>query len=167
MCRSLCNLGLLLDICRVFPPCLCNFVYYFVWMQNYACIQLFLNVCDIFFSQDKIFKVEFSCLNPFVLNILGADIIRCWSSGTLGLIWPAHCTVEVCVLVAPSCPTLCDPMDCTPSCPSVHGIPRVRILEWDAISFSRGSSQPRDWPWFSCIGGWSLSSEPQYTCSGL
>ena len=43
-----------------------------------------------------------------------------------------------------SCPTLCDPMACTPPGSSVHGILLARILEWVAISFSRGSSQPRD-----------------------
>ena len=46
--------------------------------------------------------------------------------------------------VAQSCPTLCDPMDCNPPGSSVHGILQARILEWVAISFSRGSSQPRD-----------------------
>ena len=40
--------------------------------------------------------------------------------------------------------TLCDPMDCSPPGSSVHGILQARILEWVAISFSRGSSQPRD-----------------------
>ena len=40
--------------------------------------------------------------------------------------------------------TLCDPMDCSPPDSSVHGILQARILEWVAISFSRGSSQPRD-----------------------
>ena len=43
------------------------------------------------------------------------------------------------VKVAQLCLTLCDPMDYT-----VHGILQDRILEWGAISFSRGSSQPRD-----------------------
>ena len=43
-----------------------------------------------------------------------------------------------------SCPTLCDPMDCSPRGSSVHGILQARILEWIAISFSRGSSWPRD-----------------------
>ena len=43
-----------------------------------------------------------------------------------------------------SCPTLCDPVDCSPSGSSVHGILQARILEWVAISFSRGSSRPRD-----------------------
>ena len=42
-----------------------------------------------------------------------------------------------------SCPTLCDPMDCSPPHSSVHGILQARILECVAISFSRGSSQPR------------------------
>ena len=39
----------------------------------------------------------------------------------------------------------CDPMDCSPPGSSVHGISQARILEWVAISLSRGSSQPRDW----------------------
>ena len=41
--------------------------------------------------------------------------------------------------------TLCDPMDCSPPGSSVHGISQARILEWVAISFSSGSSWPRDW----------------------
>ena len=55
-------------------------------------------------------------------------------------------SVCVCVLVSQLCPTLCDPMDCSPPVSSVHGILQARILEWVAISFSRGSSPPRDWP---------------------
>ena len=46
--------------------------------------------------------------------------------------------------VAQSCLTLCDPMDCNLPGSSVHGIFQVRILEWVAISSSKGSSQPRD-----------------------
>ena len=38
--------------------------------------------------------------------------------------------------VAQSCPTLCDPMDCSPSGSSVHGIFQARVLEWGAIAFS-------------------------------
>ena len=55
------------------------------------------------------------------------------------------------VLVAQSCLTLCDPMDYSPPGSSVHGILQARILEWVAISFSRGSSQPRDQTGISCI----------------
>ena len=44
-------------------------------------------------------------------------------------------------------------MDCSPPDSSVHGILQARILEWVAIPFSRGSSQPRDQTWVSCIAG--------------
>ena len=54
-------------------------------------------------------------------------------------------------LVAKSCPTLCDPTDCSPPGSSIHGILQVRILEWVAISSSRGSSRPRDQTRVSCI----------------
>ena len=57
------------------------------------------------------------------------------------------------VLVAQSCPTLCDPMDCSLPGSSVHGISQARILEWVAIPFSRGSSRPRDQTLVSCIAG--------------
>ena len=50
---------------------------------------------------------------------------------------------EMCVC-AQSYLTLCDTMDCSLPGSSVHGILQARILEWVAISFSRGSSQPRD-----------------------
>ena len=46
--------------------------------------------------------------------------------------------------VIQSCPTLCDPMDCSLPGSSVHGIFQAIVLEWVAISFSRGSSRPRD-----------------------
>ena len=42
------------------------------------------------------------------------------------------------------CLTLCDPMDCSPSASSVHGILQARILEWVAMPSSMGSSPPRD-----------------------
>ena len=61
--------------------------------------------------------------------------------------------LKVKVLVAQSCPTLCDLMDCSPPGFSVHGILQVRILEWVAIPFSRGSYQTRDQTWVSCIAG--------------
>ena len=57
------------------------------------------------------------------------------------------------LLVAQLCPTLCDPMDCSPPHSCVHEICQARILEWVAISFSRGSSQPRDRTRVSCTAG--------------
>ena len=49
--------------------------------------------------------------------------------------------------------TLWNPMDCSLPSSSVHGILQARILEWVAVPFSRGSSQPRDWTQVSCIAG--------------
>ena len=50
-------------------------------------------------------------------------------------------------------PTLWNPMDCSPPGSSVHRILQARILEWIAISFSSGSSQPRDRSLVSWIAG--------------
>ena len=61
------------------------------------------------------------------------------------------------VLVTKSCPTLWDPMDCSPQGFSVHGISQARILQWVAISFTRGSSWPRDQ---TCISSWQVDSLP-------
>ena len=47
-------------------------------------------------------------------------------------------------------------MDCSLRCSSIHGIFQARILEWVAISFSRGSSRPRDWTWVSSIASGRL-----------
>ena len=55
--------------------------------------------------------------------------------------------------VAQSCPTICGPMDCSLSGSSVHGIFQARVLEWIAISFSRGSSRPRNPTQVSRIAG--------------
>ena len=57
------------------------------------------------------------------------------------------------VKVAQSCPTLCNPMDCSPPDSSVHGILQARIVEWVAVPFSREPSQPRDLTQVSRIAG--------------
>ena len=56
-----------------------------------------------------------------------------------------------CCLVAKSCLTLRDPMDYSPQGSSVHGISQAIMLEWTAISFSRGSSWFKDWTYVSCL----------------
>ena len=68
--------------------------------------------------------------------------------------------------VAQSCPILCDPVDCSLPGSSIHGILQARILEWVAISFSRGSSRPRDQTQVSRIGGrrfnlWATREAPR------
>ena len=67
------------------------------------------------------------------------------------------------------CPILCDPMDCKPPGSSVHGIFQARILEWVAISLSRGSSEPRYQTRVSCTTGqlftdWAPRGVYSWTC---
>ena len=64
---------------------------------------------------------------------------------------------EIELQVTQSCLTLCDPMDYSLPGFSDNGISQVRILEWVAISLSRGSSQPKDQIQVSCISGIFLS----------
>ena len=71
--------------------------------------------------------------------------LKCFSTQT-------HTSMCVC-LVTQLCPTLWDPMDCSPSVFSIHGDSPSRILEWVAMPSSRESSQPRDWTQVSCIAG--------------
>ena len=59
----------------------------------------------------------------------------------------------VCVCVAQSCPTLCDPVDGSPPGSSVREVLQARILGWVAMPSSRGSSRPRNWVQVSCTAG--------------
>ena len=73
---------------------------------------------------------------------------------------------EVKVLVAQLCPTLCDPVVCSPLSSSVHGILQARILEWVAISFYRASFWPREWTQITCTSGkfftvWAIREAPR------
>ena len=71
---------------------------------------------------------------------------------------------HVCVCVsAPllqSCPTLCSPVDGSPPSSSVRGILQARILEWVAMSSSRGSSQPWDRTCSSCTADRFFTAAP-------
>ena len=62
--------------------------------------------------------------------------------------------------MAKLCPTLYKPMDCNPLGSSAHGISQARILEWVAISFSKGSSQPRGCTYIFCLAGGLFTTEP-------
>ena len=87
----------------------------------------------------------------FFLNLI---FILSWNIADLQYCVSFRCTakwfsfiyiyIKVKVLVAQSCPILCDPMNCSPPDSSAHGILQVRILELIATSFSRRSSQPRN-----------------------
>ena len=76
---------------------------------------------------------------------------------------PALICVCVCVCACVHvqlCLILCDPVNCSPSGSSVHGIFQARTLEWVAITFSKGSSQPRDQTHISCLLHWQAGSLP-------
>ena len=77
----------------------------------------------------------------------GRQILNCWTTReVLRTVWKWKWSRSV---VSDSL----RPMDCSQPDSSVHGVFQARILEWVAISFSRRSSQPRDWTWVSCIVG--------------
>ena len=71
-------------------------------------------------------------------------IVRYFYIFSTAAVWGGWVVTPLKVLVAQSCPTLCNPMDYSPPGSSVHGILQARILEWVVIPFSRGSFQPRN-----------------------
>ena len=107
--------------------------------------------------------VQFFCIFQNVLETLKVSLsaqergvqshgvfkTRC----VLKFLYLSECYCFCMWLKTQSCPTLCDPMDCSPPGFSVHGILQARILEWVAMSSSRGSSWSRDQTQASCIAG--------------
>ena len=112
-----------------------------------------------------------------VLTITGAPSL----CSPLGQSWVLRACVliHMCACVhAQLCLTLCNPMDCDPAGSSLHGILQARTLEWVAVSFSKGSSQPRDQTcvslslalaggFFTTSGTWERKSEVTQTCPTL
>ena len=94
------------------------------------------------------------CKSEALLLFAWTTLITSWMISSL-LFLPAllYPKCAVLCLVAQSCPALCYPMGCSLPGFSVHRILQARILEWAAISLSRGSSQPRDQTQVSCIEG--------------
>ena len=92
---------------------------------------------------------------PISSNFWGAE------AGSLGVLRVKGAVLSVCVLVTQSCPTLCDPMDWSPSGFSVHGILQAGILEWVAISFPQGifPTQGSN-PHLLCLLHWQACSLP-------
>ena len=101
-------------------------------------------------------------LNKQIRNLLivGGDIGLCLAF-SLSLLESFLSSIQNCLVLFTSCLSLracvlshvrlCNPMDCSPPVSSVHGIIQARILEWVAISYSKGSSQSRDQTCISCI----------------
>ena len=101
-----------------------------------------------------------TCLSKFKRSMLSAHSgIKLKLQRTIARKIPKYLEIKqhMCVHVKTLqlCPTLCNPMDCSLSGSSVHGILQARTLEWVAILSFRGSSRPRDWTrisYISCIG---------------
>ena len=94
------------------------------------------------------------------VKITRQTLTTCNSKYHEGYIYMSNSNSEVKVLVARSHLTLFDLIDCSPSGSSVHGIFQARILEWVAISLSKGSSRPRDWTQVSCNTDRFFTTEP-------
>ena len=73
--------------------------------------------------------------------------------------FPSLARLVLC-LVTQACPTLCDPMDCSPPASSVHGVFQARTLEWVAMPSCRGPSQPRDGTQVFRIAGRFFTESP-------
>ena len=87
-------------------------------------------------SQESYLASQFKSINSSKLSLLHGSTLT-----SIHDYWKNHEWVSE---VAQLCPTLWDPMDCSPPGSSVHGIFQAGILERVSISFSRGSSRPRD-----------------------
>ena len=108
--------------------------------------------------------------SPYTPEVEVETVYRVLTVSMTGAIFPSGeggqtpCGSRKCSCsVAQSCLTLCDPMDCILPGSSAHGILQARILEWVAISSSRGSSQPRDRTCVSCAScpaGGFFTTEP-------
>ena len=97
------------------------------------------NILRLFFETAIALVLDFSTISPTSLTVFFTVFSFNLHAKTL----PIY-LVHVCS-VCQSCPTLCDPVECSPPCSPVHGVFQARILEWVAIPFSRVSSRPRDW----------------------
>ena len=119
-------------------------------LETYALVFLSYkgNAGKLRFSQDSTFQYftlfeMTQTLNEFLpFNFIQFQVTKIWR----GYFAAAAKTLQ-------SCPTLCDPIDCSPPGSPVPGILQARILEWVAFPFSSGSSQPRDQTEVSHIAG--------------
>ena len=130
-----------------------------LYFEQYTRFYVYIHICACMHA-----KLHQSCLilcdsmdcNPLsssVYGILQARILE-WDAILFSYMHTyIHKYMWKSEEVTQSCPTLCDPVDDSLQGSSVHGILQARILEWGAISFSRGSSQPRDWTRVSHITG--------------
>ena len=136
MCDSVC-----LPLCICVCVCVLRSLYLCIWVSVsvYICVSVCVSIWACVYM--SVYTYVCVCLCICVICVC---ICVCVRTGVF---------VYVNMLVAQSCWTLCKSVDSSPPGSSVHGILQVKILQWVAIPFSRGSSQPRDGTWVSCIAG--------------
>ena len=126
-----------------------------LFFSNTLCFFFFFSLsCFVaLYKASYLLLKTYSLIYLFALFIDSLPQLECnpRKAGSLPLL--STCISESESEVTQSCPILCDPMDYSLPLSSIHGIFQARVLEWVAISFSRGSSQPRDRTWVSCIVG--------------
>ena len=134
----------------------------------------FYSICD-YHTHTKIEKIVYwlNCSYQWIYHLLILFLVQFKSVNCIAF----HASLnyhwkEQKVLVTQSCPTLCNPMDYSLPVSSVHGSLQARILEWEAIPFSTGSSPPRDWTQVSHIAGrwfnlWATREAPFTGCHDL
>ena len=119
-----------------------------LYPYNIVCINSFIK------------QLRVHCMPGSVWGVKGAgqgrisEFTLIWTGASQKgiLTWPK--TLKTSTLeVAQSCPTLCNPMNCSLLGSCIHGIFQTRVLKWVATSFSRGPSWPRDRTQVSCIAG--------------
>ena len=142
--------------------CICfNLWFFFPWGQRF--LSLWLTALSLapqigWINKQQMNKERIVCETETLTELsiktdLGPILRLFWpSSCTPGVALPFRFAAQLSLMLtlpphpwhAQSCLTLSDPIDCSPPGSSVHGILQPRRLEWVAISFSRGSSQPTD-----------------------
>ena len=123
-------------------------------LQSFACLMF-----DFLISSHKFcgLLTDFaSTFFPFLFSLNSSLFCLQFTVSFLCNIQSTIKPIRVCTCsIAPSCLILCDPMNCSPSGSSVHGILQARTLKWTAISSFSESSQPSDRTRVSCIRGWT------------
>ena len=120
-------------------------------MQLFSSTEILISLW--FSHMNVLYIFENTCFFSFVFKFLNLFYFQ-WDA--FGFLIPWKITLywfQLHVLVSQLCLTLCDTMNYSPPGSSVHEILQVRLLEWVAISFSIGRSQPRDRTQVSCLAG--------------
>ena len=151
-----------------------------IWFQSYEILRIIIFIkikwkggCQKWEGENE----------ELVLNVYGVSVLQDEKNSVDGWWWEYHnnekylmllnCTLKMLTMVnsvlytfmsvTQSCLTLCDPTDCSPPGSSVYGIFQARLLDWVAISSSRGSSQSRDQTSVSCVS--CIGRQIRYHCA--